>query len=58
MRRFFIYETISSVEGEGEYLKGIKPSTAYRWAGNIQLRVWMDKTRQERIYVPYLIINY
>ena len=51
-RRFFIYDTISGIEGAGNYELGGSP-TAFRWLHNAKLVVQLDDSNKEQIYVPY-----
>jgi hypothetical protein len=57
VRRFFLYDTISGVEGNDNYVKG-ELSTVIRYAKDLTLRVKIDPTNQEMIYTPLLIVNY
>jgi len=56
-RRFFIYDTVSGIEGEGDYARG-GISTVIRYPKSITLRVKLDSINEEMIYVPQLIIEY
>lgn len=38
VRRFFMYDTVSGIEGSGEYNKGKKTSTVVRYAESITFR--------------------
>jgi hypothetical protein len=57
VRRFFIYDTISGVEGDGNYNAG-KVSSVVRYPLSIQLRITLDPDYPEMIYPPLLIITY
>jgi meckelin len=57
VRRFFIFDTKSGVEGADNYRKG-EVSTVIRYAKSITMRVTIDPANEEMIYTPLLIINY
>lgn len=60
VRRFFIFDTKSGVDGENGYING-KISTVVRYPKSITLRVKLDqfnKGNEEMIYTPLLIISY
>lgn len=57
VRRFFIYDTKSGVEGSGSYKNG-GISTVVRYPVSIMLTVSLDSTQEEMIYVPLLTIDY
>lgn len=58
VRRFFIFDTKSGVEGgTDKYVKG-EVSTVIRYAKSITLRVKIDPDNEEMIYTPLVIIKY
>jgi hypothetical protein len=59
VRRFFIFDTISGITGEGDYKNEayIKPSIV-RYATNIKLSIALDPNNQESILKPLLWITY
>lgn len=57
VRRFFIYDTKSGIEGAGNYKTG-KISTFIRYPQSITIRIKLDPNNNEMIYTPLLIIDY
>ena len=57
VRRFFLYDAISGVEGEDAYAKG-GISTVVRYPKSITLRIKLDPVNEEMIYTPLLVIEY
>ena len=59
VRRFFLFETLSGITGEGNYLKRAKPEVV-RYAKGIKLKIRLDESgdNEEMIYPPYLEIDY
>lgn len=58
VRRFFLYENISAIEGEGQYLNPTKPPTYVRFMHEARLVYELDPNEDETIYVPYLHVFY
>jgi hypothetical protein len=57
VRRFFLFDTVSGVEGTNAYIQG-KISNVIRYPKSITLRIKLDPDNQEMIFTPLLIINY
>ena len=57
VRRFFIFDTKSGVEGTGSFASG-GISTVVRYPKSITLRLEIDPSNPESIFTPTLIINY
>lgn len=57
VRRFFLFDTISGVEGQDAYING-KVSTVIRYPKTITLKIKLDSNQKEMIYTPMLIISY
>ena len=57
VRRFFIYDTISGITQPDGYKSGKKPSYV-RWASDVKMKVELDPNNPEKLYRPYLIIDY
>jgi hypothetical protein len=57
VRRFFIYDTKSGVEGSNSYKNG-GISTVVRYPKTITLTVSLDSSQDEMIFVPLLTIDY
>jgi hypothetical protein len=57
VRRFFIYDTKSGIEGTNSYKNG-GISTVVRYAKSISLTVSLDSSQNEMIYRPLLTIDY
>ena len=58
VRRFFLYENVSAIVGDGEYLNPTKPPQYVRFIHESRLVFEMDIDEDEQIYVPYLHIWY
>jgi len=58
VRRFFLYENISAIEGTGEFLKPTKSPTYVRFVHEMRLVFELDRNGDETIYVPYLQLFY
>jgi len=58
VRRFFLYENVSSIEGAGEYQNPTKESTFVRFIHESRLVFEIDTDSDEQIYVPYLHLWY
>lgn len=57
VRRFFLFDTKSGVEGTDKYATG-EISTVVRYAKSITLRIKLDPVNEEMIFSPLLIIDY
>lgn len=58
VRRFFIFDTASSLVGANTYYTRSVNSTVLRWVDEAKLVVELDENNREQIYVPYLQIKY
>lgn len=58
VRRFFLYENVSAIEGEGEYVNPTQPPTYVRWLQEARLVYELDPNYDETMYVPYLHLFY
>ena len=58
VRRFFLYENISAIEGTGEYLNPTKLPSYVRYAKQSKIVFELDRSGNENIYVPYLYLLY
>lgn len=58
VRRFFLYENISAIEGTGEFLNPTKPPTYVRFIHESRIVYELDTESDETIHVPYLHIFY
>ena len=58
VRRFFLYENVSAIEGTGEYLNPTKPPTYVTFIHESRLVFELDRDSDETIYVPYLHLFY
>lgn len=58
VRRFFLYENVSSIEGTGEYLNPTKVSTYVSFIHESRLVFEIDTNSDETVYVPYLHLYY
>lgn len=54
-RRFFLFDTISGITVEN-FPQG--PPTVIRYAKTFTLKINLDNTQEEMIYVPYLYVQY
>lgn len=57
VRRFFIYDNISGIEGENGYTSGIAPKII-QYLRSAKIRFTLRSDKEQRIYIPYLILNY
>ena len=58
VRRFFLYENTSAIEGDGEFSNPTQPPTYVRFAQEMRFIYQLDDNHDETIYVPYLQIFY
>jgi len=58
VRRFFLYENVSSIDGPGEYLNPTKPPTYVRFIHESRMIFEIDTDSDEQIHVPYLRLWY
>ena len=56
-RKFFIYDNVSGIGIAGGYLKGSTPSVI-QYLTSATIRFTLRSDVEERIYIPYLILNY
>lgn len=57
MRRFFVYDTLSGIDQVNGFTNGAIPSIV-RWANSIKFKITLDPDNKERIYTPYVEIDY
>ncbi|CDW85678.1 meckelin isoform 4 [Stylonychia lemnae] len=57
VRRFFMFDTISGIEGTDGYKKG-QISTVVRYPKDLTMRIKLDLDSEEMIFTPLLIITY
>ena len=57
VRRFFMYDTKSGVEGPGNYVNG-GISTVVRYPQSVTITIQLDPNDNEMIYPPFLTITY
>lgn len=57
-RRFFIYDTLSGVEGNGKYAAGSTYSTYVRWLHTVKIMVELDPNSNDKMYIPYVELEY
>lgn len=58
VRRFFLYENITAIEGTGEYLNPTKLPTYVKYLKECLFVFELDRNGNENIYVPYLHLYY
>lgn len=58
VRRFFIYDTKSGLEGTDSYTNGVEFGTYVRWIDMVKLVIELDFSGNSEIFVPYLEIEY
>jgi meckelin len=58
VRRFFIYDTISGIDTPNGYTTPGTIPRVVRWASTIKFKVTLEDSSPERIYTPYVEIEY
>ena len=57
VRRFFLVDNLSGLEGEDAYVDGDKPKVL-RYANEVKLRIELQANDEQQIYIPLLMIDY
>lgn len=57
-RRFFIQDSISSIQGDGSFLQDNSIPIIFRFASEIKIIITLQNVSSPRIYVPYIQIYY
>jgi meckelin len=58
VRRFFLYENVSSIIGDGEYLNPTGPPQYVRFLHESRIVYELDRGHDETMYIPYIHLFY